>query len=172
MTVFDFPLILERTERRVRDDLLGSGPKTVDELRSVAGRLGLKYKAQLDRKITRAKQEQDRSEAVAKGPKLTEGVTPQQKVTEVMSQAGNMAGGLFSKIKPPTIQIPGIPRKADGKQPPPPTASPTIVALPPAPSPSLSSMGVEGDWLGTDIPPVTDAISNFSIGDDDDDDDL
>merc|ERR1711935_1215450 len=56
ITVFDFSTILERTERRVRDDLLGAGPKTVDELRSIEGRLRIKYKNQLERKIQRAKQ--------------------------------------------------------------------------------------------------------------------
>ena len=37
-------------------------------------------------------------------------------------------------------------------------------------SSTTSSNGTEGDWVGTDIAPATDAISNFSIGDDEDDD--
>ena len=35
VTVFDFSEILKRTEKRVNDDLLGSGPRTVDELRAI-----------------------------------------------------------------------------------------------------------------------------------------
>jgi hypothetical protein len=53
VSVFDFTEVLERTERRVRDDLLGAGPSTVDELRSIAGRLGLKYQQQLEQKERR-----------------------------------------------------------------------------------------------------------------------
>ena len=63
MTVFDFAAILERTERRVEIDLLGAGPKTVDELRSIAGRLKLKYQNQLERKIQRHLQQQERTSA-------------------------------------------------------------------------------------------------------------
>ena len=170
---------MDRTERRVRDDLLGAGPKTVEELRSIAGRLGLKYQNQLERRIQRAQQQQQRAEALAAGDNsgAASVATPQQKVSEVMAQAGSMAGGLFSKIKAPSIQIPGIqPRRGDSSATPPAPvdASPTIVQLPPAPAADVATMGVEGDWvgLGTDIPPVTDAISNFSIGDEDDDDDL
>uniref|UniRef100_A0A7S1B573 ELMO domain-containing protein n=1 Tax=Corethron hystrix TaxID=216773 RepID=A0A7S1B573_9STRA len=43
ITVFDFPVIIEATERRVRDDLLGAGPKTVNELRHLAHRLRSKH---------------------------------------------------------------------------------------------------------------------------------
>lgn len=167
---------MERTERRVRDDLLGSGPKTVEELRSVAGRLRLKYQSQLERRIQRAQQQQQRAASLAANANSGAGSsTPQQKVSDVMAQAGNMAGGLFSKIKTPTIQIPGLARMGENKSAPPPPVdmAPTIVQIPPAttPAPAETMMGVEGDWvgLGTDIPPMTDAISNFSIGDDDDD---
>jgi hypothetical protein len=192
VTVFDFSMILERTERRVRDDLLGVGPKTVDELRSIAGRLRLKYEKQLDRRIQRAEQQQQRAEAAIPvtpaGGGDASSKPAQQKVSDVMAQAGTMAGGLFSKIKTPTIpsiQIPSMmlpSRKAAQPLPPQtpaypsPDLSPTIVALPPlvvastAATDFSASGGIEGDWVGADIPPVTDAISHFSIGDDDDDD--
>jgi hypothetical protein len=48
VTVFDFAHILERTERRVEDDLLGAGPQSVQELRVIHGRLKTKYSAQLE----------------------------------------------------------------------------------------------------------------------------
>mmetsp|Transcript_24716 Transcript_24716/g.36888 ORF Transcript_24716/g.36888 Transcript_24716/m.36888 type:complete len:162 (-) Transcript_24716:87-572(-) len=41
---------MSRTENRVEHDLLGAGPKTVEELRSVAGRLRIKYQKALERK--------------------------------------------------------------------------------------------------------------------------
>ena len=50
VTVFDFSEILRRTENRVRDDLLGAGPKTVDELRSIAARLRQKYEREILKK--------------------------------------------------------------------------------------------------------------------------
>jgi hypothetical protein len=42
---------MERTERRVRDDLLGAGPKSVSELQSLAEKLRSKYQNQLERRI-------------------------------------------------------------------------------------------------------------------------
>ena len=47
ITVFDFPKILEITERRVRDDLLSAGPRTVEELRTLHSNLKKKYEADL-----------------------------------------------------------------------------------------------------------------------------
>ena len=50
VTVFDFAEILEITEKRVRDDLLGAGPKTVEELRAVHGRIKARYEKAIARK--------------------------------------------------------------------------------------------------------------------------
>ena len=55
------------------------------------------------------------------------------------------------------------------------TVQPTIVPLPPAGSATspANTQEDEGEWAGTDLAAATDGISNFSIGDlDDDDDDL
>jgi hypothetical protein len=41
---------MSRTEQRVCDDLLGSGPKTVEELRSIHHRLCTKYSKNIERK--------------------------------------------------------------------------------------------------------------------------
>ena len=184
MTVFDFAAILERTERRVEIDLLGAGPKTVDELRSIAGRLKLKYQNQLERKIQRHLQQQERTSATPASSSggIAASLTSPNKVTEVFSQAGSMAGGLFAKIKTaPGFPIPSLPRKEDPSKPMAaatattpmaPEPAPTIVALPPLeekPAPT-STLADEGDWVGTDIKSATDAISNFSIGDEDDED--
>ena len=43
ITVFDFTEIMERTEKRVGDEVLGAGPRNVDELRAVARRVKSKY---------------------------------------------------------------------------------------------------------------------------------
>jgi hypothetical protein len=158
-------MILERTERRVRDDLLGAGPKTVGELRSIAGRLRVKYQNQLERNIQHAEQQNQRQaeREAAGGP-----ATPQKNVAHVMAQAGNMAGGFFQKIK----TSPGfsLGRKEE-KPAATPEPEPTIVAIPPEPAANADTMSTstfdEGDWAGTDIASATDAISNFSIGDED-----
>merc|ERR1711935_464277 len=127
ITVIDFSTILERTERRVRDDLLGAGPKTVEELRSIEGRLRVKYKHQLERKIQRAKEKLDpnydgtttttaavaavtasATSATATIPmaldtgigKIGAGLSaasPQFK--DAMGKASNFAGGFFGKVK-------------------------------------------------------------------------
>ena len=43
VTVFDFSEIMERTEKRVGEEILGAGPQNVDELRAVAYRVKSKY---------------------------------------------------------------------------------------------------------------------------------
>mmetsp|Transcript_17212 Transcript_17212/g.38082 ORF Transcript_17212/g.38082 Transcript_17212/m.38082 type:complete len:746 (-) Transcript_17212:3144-5381(-) len=50
VTVFDFAEILDRTEKRVRDDLLGAGPKSVPELRAVHAKLRVRYEKAIARK--------------------------------------------------------------------------------------------------------------------------
>jgi len=49
VTVFDFHVIMERTEKRVQNDLLGAGPKTVEELKSIYQRMREKYIAKMER---------------------------------------------------------------------------------------------------------------------------
>ena len=174
----------------MRDDLLGGGPKTVVELRSIAGRLRLKYQTQLERRIQRHQQQQAR----AAGP------SPQNKVNEAFSQGFSQAGSFFAKMKSPTFAmksptfamktptfsmktptfaIPGVQRKeqAPPAATPEPEPEPTIVAIPDMLDANLAEAPVsagagsdEGDWVGTDMTPATDGISNFSIGDEDDDD--
>jgi len=43
VTVFDFSEIIERTEKRVGEEVLGAGPQNVDELRAVARKVKSKY---------------------------------------------------------------------------------------------------------------------------------
>jgi hypothetical protein len=174
VTVFDFSTILERTERRVKDDLLGAGAKTVDELKSIAGRLRVKYQNQLDRRIQRAEQQQQQSDSGGGGGI---GIVPPPQIKGVMDKATNMAGGFFAKMKNPGFINNFNTRKESDTKPAAaadPEPAPTIVDLPPLlaatiPSPPNS---MDGDWAGTDIAPATDAISNFSIGDDEEEDEI
>jgi len=206
VTVFDFSTILERTEKRVRDDLLGAGPKTVDELRSIAGRLRIKYQNQLERRIQRAKQRnEDQNVTIGGDGSGDDGggensnIVPPLQIQGVMDKASNMAGGLFAKVKSAkfrtsftnnnsrldgeteskvtTATIVDLPPLSDT-----PTAAATSATLIPVATTTIansnlsgnisatSSTGTEGDWEGTDIAAATDAISNFSIGDDEEED--
>lgn len=90
VTVFDFSEILERTERRVRDDLLGAGPRTVEEMRSIAGRLRVKYLRALERKEQTAVRLRERNEEAQKHAESIRIMT-----TEVMDKAG----GIIQRIK-------------------------------------------------------------------------
>lgn len=85
VTVFDFHLILDTTEKRVRDDLLGAGPKTVEEMRAIAARLHTKYQRALEEKERRA------------------GQPPPPQLKEVAGQVvdgtATVAAGFFTKLK-------------------------------------------------------------------------
>lgn len=210
MTVFDFSTILERTEKRVRDDLLGAGPKTVDELRSIEGRLRLKYKTSLERKIQRAKErsseggsgnanddegeQSDANAANAANPTAASDNDKNKQLKEAMDKASNFAGGFFAKVKsgvalklnsnsntqasttatgaativdlPPLDDTIATTTAAVVAPPPPATTSTTTTSA------SGDGISVDGDWAGTDIAAATESITNFSIGDDDDDADL
>lgn len=209
VTVFDFSTILERTEKRVRDDLLGAGPKTVDELRSIAGRLRIKYQNQLERKIQRAKEKNevggDGNSGVGGDDSNNNAFVPPVQMQGVMNKATNMAGGFFAKAKSSkfrssfmdnfntrgsktnvgtesevtTATIVDLPPLNDT-----PTATVAAAAAAATTEPAttttsnstssgnFSATSSEGDWVGVaDIAPATDAITNFSIGDDDEDED-
>ena len=189
VTVFDFSTILERTERRVRDDLLGAGPKTVDELRVIAAKLKIKYQTQVDKRIERARQQQNQLEKAKQDG--TPAPPPLKEVLDkaggaagaVAGAAGALAGGLFAKVKNTGAALQNlnpVARTSISQPQPSPTESsvsvlaPTIVDLPPPPSLVVDFFATpqtetEGEWAGTDIASATDAISNFSIGDDDED---
>lgn len=57
VTVFDFAEILARTEKRVEIELLGSGPKTVADLRRIHQKCCTKYKKAMDRKERQAQRD-------------------------------------------------------------------------------------------------------------------
>ena len=71
VTVFDFAEILYKTEKRVNDDLLGSGPRNVDELRANHSRNCTKYMKAMDKKEQQALKANERYKAMASLPKLS-----------------------------------------------------------------------------------------------------
>ena len=168
--MFDFSTILERTERRVRDDLLGAGPKTVDKLRSIEGRLRIKYKTQLERTIQRAKEHLEAPNVDTSAGTPVAAAMPSPQFREAVGAATNFAGGLFARVKGrlnqtegPSATIVDLPAPAFATAPPAKSTN--------APTSGNSAASSDGDWTGEDIAAATEGITNFSIGDDDDDDD-
>lgn len=96
VTVFDFSEIMERTEKRVGDELLGAGPRNVDELRATARRVKSKYlmRVQLKEKHSSPKQ----------SPPLMGKAVPPMPTTESMKNVTNSmiggVGGFVSMLKP------------------------------------------------------------------------
>jgi len=74
VTVFDFAEILAKTEKRVNDDLLGSGPKSVDELRSIHSRNYTKYIKALEKKEQYAMKQYERALSKSRGNSDNNGV--------------------------------------------------------------------------------------------------
>lgn len=68
VTVFDFAEILEITEKRVRDDLLGAGPKTVEELRAVHARIRGRYEKAIARKERDAERKYGKKDGNTENP--------------------------------------------------------------------------------------------------------
>jgi len=120
ITVFDFAEILQRTERRVHDDLLGSGPRGVDELREIHTRNATRYLKAMTRKEQQAHKAVERSRAAAssssssasdakkssstdKFAMLASAAEPMKSMAETgKTMTGNVvgaAGGVFNRFK-------------------------------------------------------------------------
>ena len=162
-------------------DLLGAGPSTVEELRSIAGRLRLKYQAQLEAKEKRAELPPPREQL-------------RQATGQAVSSATSAAAGMFERIKTttkiasPTFSLGRRGAKKTPEQPksPPSPQVPTkqeteqeIATQMEAKAPTIEQMlfgddAGDNDGLvvgdGDEGKDVLSAVANFSIGDDDDDD--
>jgi hypothetical protein len=138
----------------------------------------------LEHKIQRAKQQEQRERnGGGEAPAM---MAPPPQIKETWNRASSIAGGFFTRVK--SAKFPTSftgSQKTTASQPPAPGTTATIVDLPPladtlpatavettTPAKAPSTAGSDGDWVATDMKPATDAISNFSIGDDDDDPDL
>jgi hypothetical protein len=164
---------------------LGAGPKTVIELRSIAARLRLKYQSQLERRISRALGHQDSIERDSQQQGVVHMTPPPLKdvlgkaggaAGAVAGAAGALAGGFFSKVKTGAAALGGLSHQLGRNTETTssfPEPAPTMVDLPPLPTAPVSELkdsAEEDDGKGKDIAPATEAISNFSIGDDEEDD--
>jgi len=186
VTVFDFPIILETTEKRVGNDLLGAGPKTVEELREMHAKLVVKYQKALEEKERKA------------GSPSKPPPNPEEEVAQVMEMAGNAALDVFNKFKaasPPFLRRTSndadaaknndvndkkssrptdvVTEEVDFQQPATtPVAAPDLLT---ANSPEKST-AEEAGWanITTDSTTgeVTTAVGEFCIDDDEDDDAL
>lgn len=164
------------TEKRVGDDLLGAGPKTVEELRSMAANLGMKHRTQLEEKEKRYQKQLEEKEKQAAAPSSS---------ANVLQGAGNVAQGVFSKFKEATSPVVFYRKPCDGGEQPPPSeqqekeevtldgdktqAAPDLLSAP------VDSSTKEAGWANVSdgTTDVTTAVGEFCIGDvDDDDDDL
>ncbi len=106
VTVFDFAEILSRTEKRVNDDLLGAGPRSVDELRTIHSRNYTKYMRAIEKKEQQAKRAVERAIERSKSSGAMGGGDTMNSTEELMKgMAGNVgnvigsAGGVISKFK-------------------------------------------------------------------------
>mmetsp|Transcript_24718 Transcript_24718/g.36893 ORF Transcript_24718/g.36893 Transcript_24718/m.36893 type:complete len:185 (-) Transcript_24718:87-641(-) len=184
---------MSRTENRVEHDLLGAGPKTVEELRSVAGRLRIKYQKALERKERNASRK-----LATKGKLVPEEV--QLKGEEALRLVTGGAQGLMKGIREKAAIHVGsnkgesvLPKtkttvidfvsgeEVTTKQKPQSTIEQKASNAVPehAPSPDLLSGSVEeeGDWAGGHVPEAVGDSNGFADPsafkiDDDDDDDL
>ena len=177
VTVFDFSTILERIEKRVRDDLLGAGPGSVEELRIIHSRLQERYRKDLDRKLARAAEQQRKREEEANleaangvGATLEE----PNRVEEVMGNVGNAvkgAVGVFSKMKTPGFNALETPPTGEATPPTEQDATATATKSSTASTeatPDLLSGSSDKGKDDVEAEEVAAAVGHFSIDDDED----
>jgi LysM repeat protein len=191
VTVFDFAHILGVTEKRVEHDLLGAGPGTVAELRSIHSRLKTRYKQQLSKKLEAIQQKDEgtnkqqpsiRPLSANAAKELPQQVL--QQATELGSKASAFAGKMFTKLKSPGFSLQSPIRATS-------TESEAVVfedgkkgmQVPVLENTTELTKDIEeddvmdekpsqiddGDWVEAEMPATIDMVGNFSIGDDDED---
>lgn len=106
VTVFDFAEILSRTETRVKDDLLGGGPRSVDDLRSIHSKICSKYLKAIKKKEVNAQKKVERVTTVAAIRKMNSEEKKEQNeqnfMHPTMAMTDNMidkAGDVFNNFK-------------------------------------------------------------------------
>ena len=106
VTVFDFAEILYKTEKRVNDDLLGAGPRTVEELRAIHTRNCAKYTKAMDKMEQQAQRALERSNAMGVMPSLSNNsgsdrfaafASASNTTTEAAKNFGSVATNVFGK---------------------------------------------------------------------------
>lgn len=171
VSVFDFAEILECTERRVRDDLLGAGPSTVEELRSIAATLTTKYQHQLEEKERKAgismannnNRNNPVQNAVAGASNIAgSAVAGASNIAgSAVAGASNMAAGMFEKIKSAKLSNP-LSRNQQQQNNTETATGPTIADIPPLDAVASQrtmvdllsgnnegdTATIENDWMG------------------------
>jgi len=96
VTVFDFTEIMERTEKRVGDEVLGAGPRNVDELRAVARRVKSKYLMRIQLKEKHLEKRSGKSEPQQQqvNPMKVIGDVTNESMRNVVGGVGNVVGGV------------------------------------------------------------------------------
>jgi hypothetical protein len=111
VTVFDFPDLMETLERRVRDDLLGSGPRDVADLRQMANKLRYRYQRECEKReraaMKRWNERNIQKESTVLGESTVASVASASALHAVhflKETAAGIAGadGLFSRFKSST----------------------------------------------------------------------
>jgi len=237
VTVFDFSSILEITEKRVQYDLLGVGPKTVEELYQIHAKVKQKYKIQMvqfQQQYAEQQQQERQPNDAETGDRAGDGAdttTPRNPaatgtaaveaansaVDQVFRKASgfafgatNLAGSVLGKIKSsasipagsfnplasrdssatdgtgaqaetetvefepnqgeatasesegPGSTTKGADNNTEGQ-------ADSHISSRSCAAAKPNSNGEEGDWVGTELQPATDAVRNFTIGGDDED---
>jgi hypothetical protein len=111
VTVFDFPELMETLERRVRDDLLGAGPRDVADLRQLANKLRYRYQRECEKReraaMKRWNERNIQKESIVLGESTVASVASASALHAVhflKETAAGIAGadGLFSRFKSST----------------------------------------------------------------------
>jgi hypothetical protein len=114
VTVFDFPELMETLERRVREDLLGSGPRDIVELRQMASKLRYRYQKECEKKertaMKRWNERNLQKESTVLGESTVASVASASALHAVHFLKETAAGitgadGLFSRFKVNSISI-------------------------------------------------------------------
>ena len=99
MTVFDFSEIMERTEKRVGDEVLGAGPQNVDELRVIARRVKSKYLLRIQLKEKHSVTNSNNSGPVSPLSRQIGPMPSKESVKSVTSSMIGGVGGIVSLLK-------------------------------------------------------------------------
>ena len=95
VTVFDFSEIMERTEKRVGDEVLGAGPQNVDELRAVARRVKSKYLMRIQLK---EKHSINNATTTTRTPSLSKQIPPMPSKESVKNVTNSVIGGVGAGV--------------------------------------------------------------------------
>ena len=97
VTVFDFAVILEITTRRFEYDILGNGPRSVDELRRLYQQNQRKYQQQLETRLSKLRGDSVNTTAT-NGVSVDLRAQVTQQASQVGSQVWNSVNGLQGKL--------------------------------------------------------------------------